>query len=348
MSSRPRIPEHIRTAVLSACAQICCICYYLNENSKSRPVPGQIAHLDENSANNKPENLVWLCPTHHTEYDKKSNTVQHLPAGMVRTWRNNLVNLVAERRKNLDAAFLNTALDEVRAKLTAESTFPLNEPTSTEPPAQTSRPDTDLFYHWGVGRALGEAYALSVIQDTEAKVLSAAKALQPHPPVLSESPILEPDEVALELGAARDIADMLLVPPQLVDRIRGVHETARAQNIKATQIIDLKNQLLSFFKYRYAANGCATAFIIGFHSFVMLHILRYTLSPQTLQIPLTRLNQDLGRLPAAHHPLPELVLKALQEVALASKNPSSLSRDAGGPILRVVAHYNALGSFDMS
>jgi hypothetical protein len=28
-----------------------------------------IAHLDHNAGNNKPENLAWLCQTHHWMYD---------------------------------------------------------------------------------------------------------------------------------------------------------------------------------------------------------------------------------------------------------------------------------------
>jgi predicted restriction endonuclease len=41
----------------------CAVCGLQNETSV------HIAHLDQNAGNNDPDNLAWLCPTHHWMYD---------------------------------------------------------------------------------------------------------------------------------------------------------------------------------------------------------------------------------------------------------------------------------------
>ncbi len=42
---------------------VCVWCGYGN------PKIVEVAHIDRKRNNNKPENLVFLCPTHHREYD---------------------------------------------------------------------------------------------------------------------------------------------------------------------------------------------------------------------------------------------------------------------------------------
>jgi DnaJ-class molecular chaperone len=60
---RPHIPEAIKNDVRAECHLACAICGDLNK--------GEIAHIEAVSAtaNNSPDNLVLLCPNHHTEYD---------------------------------------------------------------------------------------------------------------------------------------------------------------------------------------------------------------------------------------------------------------------------------------
>jgi hypothetical protein len=62
-SQRPHIPEAIKNDVRAECHLACAICGDLNK--------GEIAHIEAvaTTANNSPDNLVLLCPNHHTEYD---------------------------------------------------------------------------------------------------------------------------------------------------------------------------------------------------------------------------------------------------------------------------------------
>ncbi len=50
----------LREAVPFVCCAICGL---------EIPTCVTVAHLDQNSANNQPDNLAWLCQTHHWMYD---------------------------------------------------------------------------------------------------------------------------------------------------------------------------------------------------------------------------------------------------------------------------------------
>jgi RecJ-like exonuclease len=62
-SQRPYIPDAIKNDVRAECHLACAICGDLNK--------GEIAHIEAvaTTANNSPDNLILLCPNHHTEYD---------------------------------------------------------------------------------------------------------------------------------------------------------------------------------------------------------------------------------------------------------------------------------------
>jgi DnaJ-class molecular chaperone len=62
-SERPHIPDAIKEDVKAECHLACAICGDMNR--------GEVAHIEAvaATANNSPENLVFLCPNHHTEYD---------------------------------------------------------------------------------------------------------------------------------------------------------------------------------------------------------------------------------------------------------------------------------------
>ena len=61
--TRPRVPDAIARDVREECHQCCAICTDMNH--------GEIAHIDPvaETLNNSPDNLILLCPNHHTEYD---------------------------------------------------------------------------------------------------------------------------------------------------------------------------------------------------------------------------------------------------------------------------------------
>ena len=61
--NRPRIPDAIARDVREEAHHSCAICGDLNK--------GELAHIDPvaKTLNNSPDNLLLLCPNHHTEYD---------------------------------------------------------------------------------------------------------------------------------------------------------------------------------------------------------------------------------------------------------------------------------------
>jgi hypothetical protein len=60
-----RDPGLAKSIVNKAFPFICCgFCGQVGETC-----PMEIAHLDHDAANNRPENLARLCPTHHRQYD---------------------------------------------------------------------------------------------------------------------------------------------------------------------------------------------------------------------------------------------------------------------------------------
>ena len=88
---RPRrasIPPDVRDEVLRRCRRRCCVCFGLKGDLTVKE--GQIAHLDENRANPRPENLAFLCQECHTGYDRRSNRVLGFTPEEVRRYRDRL------------------------------------------------------------------------------------------------------------------------------------------------------------------------------------------------------------------------------------------------------------------
>lgn len=61
--TRPTIPAYIQEDVRAECHQQCAICGSMDN--------GELAHIEPvaDSYSNSPDNLILLCPNHHTEYD---------------------------------------------------------------------------------------------------------------------------------------------------------------------------------------------------------------------------------------------------------------------------------------
>ncbi|KEQ56890.1 HNH endonuclease protein [Marine Group I thaumarchaeote SCGC AAA799-E16] len=98
MDYRKTAQQHYRN-------HVCVWCGYGN------PEVLEVAYVDHNNKNNKPSNLVFLCPTHHREYD----------LGLIST------KMVLERRKfvetnpKADWSILiggNLTKEELKKKLT--------------------------------------------------------------------------------------------------------------------------------------------------------------------------------------------------------------------------------------
>jgi len=89
---RIQLSEKIETTVLLKSRRRCCICFGLNRDIEHKP--GQIAHLDHNSSNNKLENLAFLCLTHHDQYDTKTSQSKNLTLNEVKHYRKQLYEII--------------------------------------------------------------------------------------------------------------------------------------------------------------------------------------------------------------------------------------------------------------
>jgi hypothetical protein len=76
------------TTVLLRSRRRCCICFGLNRDAQLKS--GQIAHLDQNNANNAEENLAFLCLDHHDEYDSSTRQRKGLTQAEVKAYRSEL------------------------------------------------------------------------------------------------------------------------------------------------------------------------------------------------------------------------------------------------------------------
>ncbi len=85
MASRPKIPQSVEAGVLLRCRRRCAICFGMDRCASVRR--GQIAHLDHDRSNNKPENLVFLCLEHHDLYDSRTSQSKGLTVTEVKVFR---------------------------------------------------------------------------------------------------------------------------------------------------------------------------------------------------------------------------------------------------------------------
>jgi len=93
---RKAIPQDIAAKILFLSHRTCSVC---NEYGK----PVQIHHIDENPANNSPENLSVLCLHCHEETQIKGGFGRKLDAEQIRLYQANWVARVEEQRQKADA-----------------------------------------------------------------------------------------------------------------------------------------------------------------------------------------------------------------------------------------------------
>lgn len=68
---RKSIPKDREAEILFSSRRRCALCFMYEQDKDIKR--GQIAHIDRNSANNKQNNLAFLCLPHHDEYDGKTS-----------------------------------------------------------------------------------------------------------------------------------------------------------------------------------------------------------------------------------------------------------------------------------
>lgn len=86
--ARKSIPDATQNSILTKSRRRCCLCFWLE--GKDEVQKGQIAHLDQDSANPGEENLVFLCFDHHDEFDGTPRLAKGLRVDEVRHWRDEL------------------------------------------------------------------------------------------------------------------------------------------------------------------------------------------------------------------------------------------------------------------
>lgn len=101
MSIRPQIPTKVQLDVIYLSARRCCMCFSLDADFSEKQ--GQIAHLDHDKSNNKPNNLAWLCLPHHDQYDSKTSQSKGYSEKEVKKYLDNLHGHVAKWRRDAES-----------------------------------------------------------------------------------------------------------------------------------------------------------------------------------------------------------------------------------------------------
>ncbi|MBR8372968.1 MULTISPECIES: HNH endonuclease [Burkholderia cepacia complex] len=91
--TRKRIAEDVQASVLTRSRRRCCICYGLNRDTTIKQ--GQIAHIDQDSANAAEDNLVFLCMPCHDKYDSTTRQSKNFTAAEIRHFREELDQALA-------------------------------------------------------------------------------------------------------------------------------------------------------------------------------------------------------------------------------------------------------------
>lgn len=92
--NRKKIPTKTETQVLTQSRRRCCICYGLNKDVKIKQ--GQIAHINKDRTDNRLDNLVFLCLSHHDQYDSTTSQSKNLTKNEIREFRKELHNQINE------------------------------------------------------------------------------------------------------------------------------------------------------------------------------------------------------------------------------------------------------------
>jgi hypothetical protein len=94
MATRPKVPKAVQTKVLTASRRRCCVCFALHGDGAVKE--GQIAHLDDDPANNDDDNLTWLCLFHHAKWHARNNIAKGLTVEEVKEYRARLHRAIEE------------------------------------------------------------------------------------------------------------------------------------------------------------------------------------------------------------------------------------------------------------
>jgi hypothetical protein len=94
---RKKLSAKEEKEILLKSARRCSLCFGLHRDFSVKK--GQIAHIDRDSNNSKPENLVYLCLNHHNDYDSKSKQSKGFTTLEILTYRSSLYDKVHRELK---------------------------------------------------------------------------------------------------------------------------------------------------------------------------------------------------------------------------------------------------------
>lgn len=102
--ARSRLPKTIEQKILLESRRRCALCWGLESDLGVKKV--QIAHIDRDSTNNSPSNLVALCLPHHDEYDTTPRQTKRLSEAEVVHFRGQLYEILALKQRTVKASFI--------------------------------------------------------------------------------------------------------------------------------------------------------------------------------------------------------------------------------------------------
>ncbi len=89
------IPKSTEATVLFKSDHLCCVC-------RDPALGVQVAHIDNNPANNREENLIVLCLNHHDKVSSKSPMSKSYTQEELKKYKKEWGDIVQERRKSLE------------------------------------------------------------------------------------------------------------------------------------------------------------------------------------------------------------------------------------------------------
>lgn len=87
--TRKAVPQEVQESILVLCRRRCALCFGLNQDLTVN-MNGQIAHINRNANDSRPENLAYLCFDHHNLYDSKPSQSKGLTEGELREYQRRL------------------------------------------------------------------------------------------------------------------------------------------------------------------------------------------------------------------------------------------------------------------
>jgi len=94
MKKRLRIPPPIQADILTRSRRRCCLCTGLNRDIGVKR--GQLAHINGDPNDNRPDNLAFLCLPHHDEYDGRFKQSKSITIKELTSYRDELYEYVRE------------------------------------------------------------------------------------------------------------------------------------------------------------------------------------------------------------------------------------------------------------